>query len=482
MKYLFLSVLFLGLNGSVFASRMQISVTYDLARPGDSLFLEYYTTFFPSAIKPKVVSAARSEQGTYNFDVQVDGPVRFSILKRLDQSINPYLKGVSFSFDTMLYQYYWHGDGQLTIHISKRPGSAPQNNQPTFDFSYNFQGYRAAQHRVKALSDSAFALTGSTDAERANYLEPQCQRIQAGIAVLDSQKSVLTDPEYQQLKAEIIYQHPTTKLRGLKEKMVEMTPEKKDDALRKIDNYFDWGFDQEILANSWSYIYYWFERQKMSVVPVGKKFDADVLLDTLLSAPTSLLNDRRITYTLALGRVKNHAYYLPQVLSKIRDKDCRQVVHSMDVRAKGKPMFDFELPDTTGKLVKLSDFKGKTVLIDLWYTGCGGCEQYYSKVLSKVEKQLHGKGIEFIAISMDRGRERWKKSIRSNQYTSELATNLYTAGAGFKHEISSLYGIAVFPTLIIVDKDGRIADFDSQDLHLLDSASLISILSKVSAR
>lgn len=482
MRNLFLATLLIGLNGTLFASKMNLTVTYDQAKPGDSLFLEYYDTFFPQVLEPRIATASRSADGSYRFSVDIYAPVRFSILKRIDESLSPSIAGISFRHDNMLYEHYWQGEGDLTIHIKKRPGSAPQNNQPNYDFAYSFQGYRAQQFRAKALSDSALSRTGSTREERAIYLAPQAKKIRAGIKVLDSFKPVLTDDEYQLLKADIIYQNPLNKLRGLREKMLAMSAEQKADALKQIDKYFDWGIDPQILANSRSYLYYWFERQKLGQSPSGDKFDADALLDSLLTGPQSLLTERKITYVLALGQVKNNAYYMGQAREKVRDKDCINVINSLDIRATGKEMFDFELQDASGKLVKLSDFKGKTVLIDFWYTGCGGCELYYGKVLSKVEKELHGKDIEFIAISMDRGKERWLKSIKSNQYTSEHATNLYTGGVGFKHEVSTRYGIFSFPTLIVVDKEGKIADFDSKDLHVLESDNLAAILKTVSTR
>ncbi|MDR6809668.1 peroxiredoxin [Dyadobacter sp. BE34] len=482
MRNLFLATLLIGLNGIVFASKMNLTVTYDQAKASDSLFLEYHGTFFPQVLKPHLLTAVRRDDGTYRFSVDIEGPVRFSILKRIDESLSPSVSGITFSHDIILYEYYWQGEGDLTIDIKKRPGSAPQNNQPDYDFAYTFQGYRAQQHRAKALSDSAFHRTGSTRKEQANYLAPQAKKIRAGIAVLDSFKPVLTDGEYQLLKADIIYKNPLYKLRDLRVKLVAMSPEQKADALAQIDKYFDWGIDPQILAKSRSYLYYWFERWKLGQSSSGNKFDADALLDSLLVGQQSLLADRKITYVIALGQVKSNAYYLAQARGKIQDLDCINVLTSMDVRAEGKEMFDFELQNTSGKLVKLSDFKGKTVLIDFWYTGCGGCEQYYGKVLSNVEKELHGKDIEFISISMDRGKERWMKSIKSNQYTSEHATNLYTGGVGFRHEVATRYGISSFPTLIVVDKEGKIADFDSKDLHVLESDNLTAILKTISTR
>jgi thiol-disulfide isomerase/thioredoxin len=145
-------------------------------------------------------------------------------------------------------------------------------------------------------------------------------------------------------------------------------------------------------------------------------------------------------------------------------------------------MLDFEFPDTNGKLVKLSDFKGKTVFLDFWYTGCGACTYFYTNVLSQVEKELHGKGVEFVTISIDAGRDYWLKSVKGGRYTSELATNLYTGGVGYGHKLIKHYGIDSYPTFVVVDRDGKIESFNAKELHIRDSANLVNILKQVSTQ
>ena len=56
-----------------------------------------------------------------------------------------------------------------------------------------------------------------------------------------------------------------------------------------------------------------------------------------------------------------------------------------------------------GGTTSLEDLKGKYVYVDVWATWCGPCKREIPS-LKKVEKEFHGKNIEFVSISVDNGR------------------------------------------------------------------------------
>jgi thiol-disulfide isomerase/thioredoxin len=480
MKKVFLAALLFGLHTQLFAMKMDITVTYDRAKTGDTLFLQYYDTFFPRVIKPDMVSAVRSGDGTYHFYVDLHSPVRFSILKRLDVKDYPNLKGSHFKFNTILSNYYWQDGEPLVIHIAKRATSAPQMNQANFDFTYKFIGKESVRHRAKALSDSAFYWIELTADDRQNLAEPDARRINAGLEVLSSFRDSLSQAEYQLLKAELIYRHPVEKLSAIKQKIGQMDSQQRSVLLGKLDKFFDRGIDEKILAQSQSYVHYWFERQMLGMIAKNGRVNSDSLLTLRLNQPQSPLSDRLTTYLLVYGQAQNMGKLIPSILSSVADTDCQQVINSVSGRGVGNKMLDFELPDINGKLVNLSSFKGKTVLIDFWYTGCGGCVNFYNKVLSKVEQEMQGQNVAFLAISIDAGKESWIKSVKGGRYTSDLATNLYTGGAGGKHKLLTHYGIDSFPTLIVVDPEGNIANFNSKELR--DPVTLKQKLKDLSTR
>ena len=342
MRKLFLAAVFFGLHVQLFAMKMDITVTYDRATSGDTLFLQYYDTFFPRVIKPGTVSAVCSADGAYHFCVDVSSPVRFSILKRLDVKEYPNLKGSHFKFNTILSNFFWNTEEPLTIEISKRVTSAPQMNQANFDFSYKFKGKDSVRYRAKALSDSAFYWVELAAEDRQNLAEPDAKRMTAGLEVLDSFKDSLSQVEYQLLKAEIIYRHPAEKLSAIKQQIGQMSIDRRNVLLASIDKFFDRGIDERILAQSQSYVRYWFERQLLGIIAKSGRIDTDSLVSLRMNQPSSLRSDRLTTYLLVYGQSQNTGKIIPSFLRSVANQDCQQVISSMTGRGVGNKMLDFE--------------------------------------------------------------------------------------------------------------------------------------------
>jgi len=125
----------------------------------------------------------------------------------------------------------------------------------------------------------------------------------------------------------------------------------------------------------------------------------------------------------------------------------KHVAKTLNASTKGSYAPSFSLPDIKGKNRKLSDFKGKYIVLDFWGTWCGSCikgfpklKEYYSKYKDK---------IEFIGIDCRDEIEPWRKAIA--KYELEW-TNLYS-----KDEvITANYGITGYPTKFLIDKEGKI--------------------------
>ena len=63
---------------------------------------------------------------------------------------------------------------------------------------------------------------------------------------------------------------------------------------------------------------------------------------------------------------------------------------------------DFKLQDLDGKTVKLSDFRGKPILIDFWATWCSPCREAIPGI-EKIHKAYADKGLVVLGISLDQG-------------------------------------------------------------------------------
>jgi cytochrome oxidase Cu insertion factor (SCO1/SenC/PrrC family) len=124
---------------------------------------------------------------------------------------------------------------------------------------------------------------------------------------------------------------------------------------------------------------------------------------------------------------------------------------------KNKMAYNFALPDTRGKIVHMSDFKGKVVLIDIWFSGCGGCMEVAQQLKNTIYKQFsNNPNIVFVSISGDRDKPVWLESIREGKYTRTENVNLYTGGLAFDHPFMKYYSFYGGPYLMIIGKNGRI--------------------------
>ena len=114
-----------------------------------------------------------------------------------------------------------------------------------------------------------------------------------------------------------------------------------------------------------------------------------------------------------------------------------------------KPAPDFSLPGPDGKLVRLSDFKGKVVLLDFWATWCGPCKIEIPWFV-EFQRKYKDQGFTVLGISMDEGG--WSE-VRP--FVEEMKMN-YPVLLGNDEITGPFGGIEVLPTTFIIDKQGRI--------------------------
>jgi len=126
----------------------------------------------------------------------------------------------------------------------------------------------------------------------------------------------------------------------------------------------------------------------------------------------------------------------------------------------GKKAYEFALPDTTGRVIHQSDFKGRVVVLDFFFYGCVGCYQI-APVLDSLEKIYADKNVTFISVSIDRNRLLWKKGI--GRFSGRHAVQLYTDGQGAMHPLIKYYNIGSYPTLMLIDSSGNIANARAPD-------------------
>jgi peroxiredoxin len=113
----------------------------------------------------------------------------------------------------------------------------------------------------------------------------------------------------------------------------------------------------------------------------------------------------------------------------------------------------FNLNDSKGFPLKLSDYKGRVVLLDFWAAWCHGCKTEIPWYM-EFQRKYKGRGLAVIGVSMDD--DGWK-SVRP--FLREHRFN-YPVVIG-NQDLAKVYGVDSMPVTLLIDRRGKIADSHS---------------------
>ncbi len=111
------------------------------------------------------------------------------------------------------------------------------------------------------------------------------------------------------------------------------------------------------------------------------------------------------------------------------------------------PAPDFTFPGLDGKMVSLSDYKGKVVLVNIWATWCPPCVDEMPS-MEKLYRKFKGGNFEILAVSID---EPGLKAVAPFMKKSNLT---FPALIDSEGAIKTVYGITGIPESFIIDKRG----------------------------
>ena len=155
----------------------------------------------------------------------------------------------------------------------------------------------------------------------------------------------------------------------------------------------------------------------------------------------------------------------PQFKDSKLGRDVIQYYEAQKLKTPGEKFKDFELTNTKGEKVKLSDFagKGKIVLVDFWASWCGPCIKEMP-ILIEVYAKYKDKGFEIVGVSLDEQKESWLKAIERLNITWPQMSDL----KGWKSAAALTYGIDTIPFTLLLDGEGNIIASNLQGQALLD--------------
>lgn len=170
------------------------------------------------------------------------------------------------------------------------------------------------------------------------------------------------------------------------------------------------------------------------------------------SAVTSYFIVKDFAYKLDLTQMKalraqldtalNGTTYVNQMDEFIRRMESIQV---------GAVAPDFTLPDTNGRAVSLSSFRGKYVLIDFWASWCPDCRKENPNIVAAWNKHKD-KNFAILGVSLDRKMDPWLAAIQKDGLTWTHVSDL----KDWKSEAAVLYAIRWIPMSFLLDPEGVI--------------------------
>ena len=159
------------------------------------------------------------------------------------------------------------------------------------------------------------------------------------------------------------------------------------------------------------------------------------------------------SYDQYLSAMEKYGKYLVTPSLKARAEAVGTKLY--DTRAGGVAA-DFTYPDVNGKMVSLSDFKGKVVLVDVWATWCGPCRGEIPH-LKKLEEEMHEKDVVFLGVSVDEAKDKQKWL---NFIEKEGLKGIQLLASGWS-KITKDYKINGIPRFMVFDCNGNIVSVDA---------------------
>ena len=163
----------------------------------------------------------------------------------------------------------------------------------------------------------------------------------------------------------------------------------------------------------------------------------------------------------------------PATASAELEKDNAQRINKLKTAlANGKPAFGFTLPDSSGRQISLSDYKGNVIYLDFWAHWCQPCmqEMKETKKLANQLKKYPDVVMLYVSLDGQADKSKWISAIKRNQF---IGTHLLAAG-GFTASVPRAYGVNEIPTKYIIDRNGNF--FATKLSYPLKPDKLISLL------
>ena len=147
--------------------------------------------------------------------------------------------------------------------------------------------------------------------------------------------------------------------------------------------------------------------------------------------------------------LQNHPYYL-----SLRNK-----VLANDMKV-GNEVPDITLPLSSGEVKRLSDYRGKYVVLNFWANGCNKSDEMIAELknLYEVVKENQDQFV-IISFALESDAAAWKAALESNSMNAEGWLNACDL-AGAASPAAKLFGVEKAPRIVLIEQEGRAVSLD----------------------